>query len=73
MPDLAQASMVAGDPQVHLQAINAWSPDLVIVDEGQRIKNWNTIAARALKREAIDRDERRRSDHCVEQPCGCLA
>jgi superfamily II DNA or RNA helicase len=33
-----------------LEAINAWSPDLVIVDEGQRIKNWNTIAARALKR-----------------------
>jgi len=30
--------------------IAAWSPDLVIVDEAQRIKNWNTIAARALKR-----------------------
>jgi superfamily II DNA or RNA helicase len=33
-----------------LEAINAWSPDVVIVDEAQRIKNWNTIAARALKR-----------------------
>jgi superfamily II DNA or RNA helicase len=30
--------------------IQAWSPDVVIVDEAQRIKNWNTIAARALKR-----------------------
>jgi superfamily II DNA or RNA helicase len=27
-----------------------WAPDLVIADEAQRIKNWNTIAARALKR-----------------------
>ncbi len=27
-----------------------WAPDMVIVDEAQRIKNWNTIAARALKR-----------------------
>jgi len=33
-----------------LEAINAWMPDVVIVDEAQRIKNWNTIAARALKR-----------------------
>ena len=33
-----------------LEAIRAWSPDIVIVDEAQRIKNWNTIAARALKR-----------------------
>jgi superfamily II DNA or RNA helicase len=30
--------------------IAAWSPDLVIADEAQRIKNWNTIAARTLKR-----------------------
>ena len=30
--------------------IAQWSPDLVIADEAQRIKNWNTIAARALKR-----------------------
>ncbi len=33
-----------------LDLINAWAPDIVIVDEAQRIKNWNTIAARALKR-----------------------
>ncbi len=30
--------------------IKAWAPELVIADEAQRIKNWNTIAARALKR-----------------------
>ena len=30
--------------------IAAWAPDLVIADEAQRIKNWNTVAARALKR-----------------------
>ncbi len=33
-----------------LELIAAWAPDLVIVDEAQRVKNWNTIAARALKR-----------------------
>jgi superfamily II DNA or RNA helicase len=33
-----------------LDLIAAWVPDLVIVDEAQRVKNWNTIAARALKR-----------------------
>ncbi len=33
-----------------LDLIAEWSPDLVIVDEAQRVKNWNTIAARALKR-----------------------
>lgn len=33
-----------------LDLIQAWSPDLVIVDEAQRIKNWNTVAARSLKR-----------------------
>ncbi len=33
-----------------LDLINGWAPELVIVDEAQRIKNWNTIAARALKR-----------------------
>ena len=30
--------------------IAAWGPELVIADEAQRVKNWNTIAARALKR-----------------------
>ncbi|MHB8370292.1 MAG: DEAD/DEAH box helicase [Leptospirales bacterium] len=33
-----------------LDLISAWGPDLVIVDEAQRVKNWNTIASRALKR-----------------------
>ena len=33
-----------------LDLICGWSPDLVILDEAQRIKNWNTIAARAVKR-----------------------
>jgi superfamily II DNA or RNA helicase len=33
-----------------LDLIAGWGPDLVIVDEAQRVKNWNTIAARALKR-----------------------
>jgi superfamily II DNA or RNA helicase len=33
-----------------LDLIAAWAPQLVIVDEAQRVKNWNTIAARALKR-----------------------
>jgi len=32
-----------------LDLIAAWAPELVIVDEAQRVKNWNTIAARALK------------------------
>jgi len=36
--------------KVDLDQITAWAPELVIVDEAQRIKNWNTIAARALKR-----------------------
>ena len=33
-----------------LDLIATWAPDLVIVDEAQRVKNWNTIAAKALKR-----------------------
>ncbi|HTD29713.1 MAG TPA: DEAD/DEAH box helicase, partial [Xanthomonadaceae bacterium] len=36
--------------KLDLDAIAAWAPELVIVDEAQRIKNWNTIAARSLKR-----------------------
>ena len=27
-----------------------WAPELLILDEAQRVKNWNTVAARALKR-----------------------
>jgi superfamily II DNA or RNA helicase len=30
--------------------IENWSPDLVILDEAQRIKNWNTRTARSVKR-----------------------
>ncbi len=33
-----------------LDLIAAWSPDVVILDEAQRIKNWNTRAARSVKR-----------------------
>lgn len=29
--------------------IDGWAPDLVIADEAQRIKNWDTRAARAMK------------------------
>src|SRR5262252_3483683 len=36
--------------QPDLDLIAGWAPELVIVDEAQRVKNWNTIAARALKR-----------------------
>lgn len=33
-----------------LGLIARWSPDLVILDEAQRIKNWNTRTARSVKR-----------------------
>ena len=33
-----------------LETIGRWSPDLVILDEAQRIKNWNTRIARSVKR-----------------------
>ncbi|MFA5631942.1 MAG: DEAD/DEAH box helicase [Porticoccaceae bacterium] len=33
-----------------LDLIQDWAPELVIVDEAQRVKNWNTLAARAIKR-----------------------
>ena len=32
-----------------MDLIENWSPDMVILDEAQRIKNWNTIAARCVK------------------------
>jgi hypothetical protein len=34
----------------HLDLIGRWSPDLVVLDEAQRIKNWNTRTARSVKR-----------------------
>jgi superfamily II DNA or RNA helicase len=33
-----------------LDLIQGWAPDLVILDEAQRIKNWNTRAARSVKK-----------------------
>ncbi len=33
-----------------LDLIARWAPDLVILDEAQRIKNWNTRTARSVKR-----------------------
>ncbi len=35
-----------------LDLIDAWAPDLVIADEAQRIKNWNTIAAARAQADA---------------------
>jgi len=32
-----------------LDAISTWSPDLVILDEAQRIKNWETRTAKSVK------------------------
>jgi superfamily II DNA or RNA helicase len=33
-----------------LDLIEAWGPDLVVLDEAQRIKNWSTRTARSVKR-----------------------
>jgi hypothetical protein len=33
-----------------VDVVQAWAPELLIVDEAQRVKNWNTVAARVLKR-----------------------
>lgn len=33
-----------------LDLIQSWAPELVILDEAQRIKNWNTRVARSVKR-----------------------
>src|SRR5260370_40076761 len=33
-----------------LDLIRDWAPDFVILDEAQRIKNWNTRTARSVKR-----------------------
>ncbi len=32
------------------EAIRLWAPDLIVLDEAQRIKNWKTRAARTVKR-----------------------
>ncbi len=31
-------------------SIKAWAPDLIVLDEAQRIKNWNTRTAKSVKR-----------------------
>jgi SNF2 family DNA or RNA helicase len=33
-----------------LDELNAWQPDLIILDEAQRIKNWESKTSRAVKR-----------------------
>ncbi|MGH6627252.1 MAG: DEAD/DEAH box helicase [Burkholderiaceae bacterium] len=43
---IANYEMLARDADL----IETWAPELLIVDEAQRVKNWNTIAARAIKR-----------------------
>ncbi|MCZ2342917.1 MAG: DEAD/DEAH box helicase [Bacteroidales bacterium] len=32
------------------EAINAWKPDLIVLDEAQRIKNWESKTSRAVKK-----------------------
>lgn len=47
----AAVRIVAYDVMVRDHALaERWSPDLLIVDEAQRIKNWRTRAAQTLKR-----------------------
>jgi superfamily II DNA or RNA helicase len=33
-----------------LDALNAWQPDLIVLDEAQRIKNWESKISRAVKK-----------------------
>jgi SNF2 family DNA or RNA helicase len=33
-----------------LEELNAWQPDLIVLDEAQRIKNWETKISRAVKK-----------------------
>src|SRR5438067_7235758 len=33
-----------------LEALNAWKPDLIVLDEAQRIKNWESKISRAVKK-----------------------
>jgi hypothetical protein len=32
-----------------LEAIAAWGPDLIVLDEAQRIKNWKTRTAKSVE------------------------
>ena len=36
-----------------LDSLNAWQPDLVVLDEAQRIKNWEAKTSRAVKKLAL--------------------
>jgi superfamily II DNA or RNA helicase len=49
--DVAPFFKITNYDTVHadVDAIAAWGPDLVILDEAQRIKNWATRAARSVK------------------------
>ncbi len=33
-----------------IEALNAWKPDLIVLDEAQRIKNWESKISRAVKK-----------------------
>ncbi|MCU0918319.1 MAG: SNF2-related protein, partial [Planctomycetes bacterium] len=33
-----------------LEAIGTWGPDVIVLDEAQRIKNWKTVRAQTIKR-----------------------
>src|SRR5207247_11329440 len=33
-----------------LDELNAWQPDLIVLDEAQRIKNWESKTSRAVKK-----------------------
>src|SRR5437763_11729432 len=33
-----------------LDSLNAWQPDLIVLDEAQRIKNWESKTSRAVKK-----------------------
>lgn len=47
----AEVKIVSYDSLVRdVDLANAWAADVLIADEAQRIKNWDTRAARALKR-----------------------
>jgi hypothetical protein len=47
----ADCKIVSYDSLVRdIDLVNAWAADVLVVDEAQRIKNWDTRAARSLKR-----------------------
>ena len=55
-----------------LDVIRRWQPDLIILDEAQRIKNWKTRTARTVKR--LDSALRLRAHrHAAGEPAGGTA